>query len=108
MISFCQFYLVKFPKILRNKYAVTALVFLVYVLFLDDTDIFTVYSNIKKRGDLIEQNESIKDKLASNRLALKHLNEIYYLEHYARSKKFFKAENEEIFVIIPSDSVQAE
>jgi hypothetical protein len=99
---------VKIPKFLRNKYAITSIVFLVYILFLDDTDIFTVYANIKKRSDLIEQNESIKEKLASNRLALKHLNETYYLEHYARSKKFFKAKDEEIFVIIPNDSVRVE
>jgi cell division protein FtsB len=75
---------------------------------LDDTDIFTVYSNLKKRSDLMEQNESIKEKLAGNRLALKHLSDNYYLEHYARSKKFFKAKDEEIFVIIPNDSFQAE
>lgn len=83
---------------------VTSLLFVVYVLFLDDTDIFTVYTNLKKRSNLIEQNYVMKEKLAENRLALKNLDKIYYLEHYARSKKFFKANDEDIFVIIPNDS----
>jgi len=94
----------KLPKLLRNKFYVTFFLFSVYVLFLDDTDIFTVYANIKKRNDLITQNEVIKEKLASNKLALKQLDQVYYLEHYARSKKFFKAKDEDIFVIIPSNA----
>ncbi|MFM7663558.1 MAG: hypothetical protein ACKO68_03415 [Bacteroidota bacterium] len=93
------------PKIIRNKYFVTSAVFIIYILFLDDTDIFTVYSNLNKRSNLIEQNEAIKEKLASNRIALQNLDNIYYLEHYARSKKFFKAKDEDIFVIIPNDSI---
>ncbi|NBU92745.1 MAG: hypothetical protein EBR54_05825 [Flavobacteriia bacterium] len=95
----------KLPKIFRNKYIITSLIFLIYILFLDDTDIFTVYSNLKKRSELVEQNRMIKAKLTENQNALKQLDKLYFLEHYARSKKYFKSVDEDIFVIIPSDSL---
>jgi len=97
---------VKVPKFLKNKFTITTSIFLIYVLFLDDNDIFTVYSNINKRNSLSAQNKEVKLKLEQNRTALQHLNQTYYLEHYARSKKFFKASDEDIFVIIPKDSIK--
>lgn len=47
----------------------------------------------------------IKAKLTENQNALKQLDKLYFLEQYARSKKYFKSVDEDIFVIIPSDSL---
>jgi len=96
---------VKNSRIFRNKFIITSGIFLVYILFLDDSDIFTVYRNLRKRSDLIQQNKEIKQQLSESQLALRQLDKLNYLEHYARSKKYFKSLDEDIFVIIPKDSV---
>ncbi len=91
--------MIKIPKYLKNKYGLTIFVFLIYVLFLDDLDIFSIISQKQKLNKLEIQRDDMKNQLTSNRSTLRKLNKINYLEAYARSEKFFKKENEEIFVI---------
>jgi cell division protein DivIC len=89
----------KIPSYLKNKYGLTLFVFLIYVLFLDDLDIFCIISQKQKLNKLEIQRNEMKNQLISTRSTLRKLNKINYLEAYARSEKFFKKENEEIFVI---------
>lgn len=89
----------KIPSYLKNKYGLTLFVFLIYVLFLDDLDIFSIISQKQKLNKLEIQRNEMKNQLLSTRSTLRKLNKINYLEAYARSEKFFKKENEEIFVI---------
>lgn len=89
----------KIPSYLKNKYGLTLFVFLIYVLFLDDLDIFSIISQKQKLNKLEIQRDDMKNQLISTTSTLRKLNKINYLEAYARSEKFFKKENEEIFVI---------
>ena len=89
----------KIPSYLKNKYGLTLFVFLIYVLFLDDLDVFSIISQKQKLNKLEIQRDDMKNQLISTRSTLRKLNKINYLEAYARSEKFFKKENEEIFVI---------
>ena len=91
--------MIKIPKYLKNKYGLTLFVFLIYVLFLDDLDIFSIISQKQKLNKLEIQRDDMKTQLISTRSTLRKLNKINYLEVYARSEKFFKKENEEIFII---------
>ena len=91
--------MIKIPKYLKNKYGLTIFIFLIYVLFLDDLDIFSIISQKQKLNKLEIQRDEMKNQLTSNRFTLRKLNKINYLEAYARSEKFFKKENEEIFII---------
>ena len=89
----------KIPSYIKNKYGLTLFVFLIYVLFLDDLDIFSIISQKQKLNKLEIQRDDMKNQLISTTSTLRKLNKINYLEAYARSEKFFKKENEEIFVI---------
>jgi hypothetical protein len=89
----------KIPSYLKNKYGLTLFVFLIYVLFLDDLDIFSIISQKQKLNKLEIQRDDMKTQLISTRSTLRKLNEINYLESYARSQKFFKKDEEEIFII---------
>ena len=91
--------MMKIPSYLKNKYGLTLFVFLIYVLFLDDLDVFSIISQKQKLNKLEIQRDEMKNQLTSNRSTLRKLNKINYLEAYARSEKFFKKENEEIFII---------
>jgi hypothetical protein len=84
---------------LKNKYFLTLFIFFVYTLFLDDFDVFIIISQKNKLNNLKEQRDEMHKQLIISKDIYKKLNHINYLESYARSKKFFKKDNEEIFVI---------
>ena len=98
----------KYPKIqewkhrlrfFRNKYIFTTTVFLVFALFLDDNDIFSMVSHARKLNRLEASKELVSEKLTSIRHTLRQLKYSSELERYAREKKFFKKDDEDIFVI---------
>lgn len=89
----------KIPKYLKNKYAVAIGVFVIYTLFLDDVDIFTIVRQNRKLSELENQKELTLDQLHETKETLKKLETINGLERYAREKKLFKKDDEDIFVI---------
>jgi cell division protein FtsB len=89
----------KIPPFVKNKYFITTFSFLVYFLFLDDLDIITIVNQKRKLSKLEEQRDIIAEQLKETKNTLKKLKNLDYLESYARSEKFFKKDDEEIFVI---------
>jgi len=90
---------IRVPAYLKNKYILTGIVFVVYFLFLDDWDVFTLISQQHKMNQLTEQNMEMSKQLKETKQILRRLKNTDYLEAYARSEKFFKRDDEEIFVI---------
>lgn len=72
---------------------------MVYFFFLDDWDIFTLIRQQRKLNQLTEQNEGMAIQLKETKNILKKLKNTDFLEAYARSEKFFKKDDEEIFVV---------
>ena len=89
----------KIPKYLRNKYAIAIGLFVIYTLFLDDVDVFTVIRQNSKLSELEEQKVITQRQLEETRETLDKLESISGLERYAREKKLFKKDDEDIFVI---------
>ena len=89
----------KIPAFVKNKYFITSLAFAIYFLFLDDLDIITIINQKRKLSKLQDQRDLLADDLKETKNTLKRLKNINYLESYARSQKFFKKDDEEIFVI---------
>ncbi len=90
-------------NLLRNKYFVVSLAFLVWMVFFDKNDLFSQYqyrhqlSKIKQERDFYEK-ETVRvhndlDELKSNKEKL---------EKFAREKYLMKKDNEDVFVIIKS------
>jgi len=90
-----------FPSWLKNRYALTVLIFCVWLAFFDKNDII---SQFKLRGDLrkleaekeyylseIKKDEEKLEELISNKNTL---------EKFARERYLMKRDNEEIFVIV--------
>lgn len=84
---------------LKNKFLLTTCFFLIYTLFLDEQDIFSIFSQRQKLNKLSVKKEKIKSKLIETQNTLNRLNQISEIERYAREKKYFKKNNEDIFVI---------
>ena len=89
----------KLPAFVKNKYFITSFAFLVYFLFLDDLDIITIINQKRKLYKLEEQRDFLASELTETKNTLRRLKSLNYLEAYARSQKFFKKDDEEIFVI---------
>ncbi len=83
----------------RNKYLLTFVVFILYNFLIDDLDIFTIFKQNYKLKDLRAEKNIVEAQLKETRSTLKNLETNHGLEKYAREKKFFKKDNEEIFVI---------
>jgi proteasome assembly chaperone (PAC2) family protein len=84
---------------LKNKFIITSLVFLTYIIFIDDNDIFFITNQNEKLSELEIRNEKMKKKLEETKSILNKIEDLDFLEAYARETKFFKRDNEEIFVI---------
>ncbi len=84
---------------MRNKFILATTIFFVYVLFLDENDIFTIISHNHKLSVLKEETEQIKQDLEETRETLSKLEERSEVERYAREKKLFKKDDEDVFVV---------
>ncbi len=83
----------------KNKYILTTLIFVFYGLFLDEDDIFFIVSQRIKLSKLEKDKVEMEHKLAQTKYTLKKLKYTAALETYAREKKLFKKDNEDIFII---------
>lgn len=83
----------------KNKFILTSFLFLIYMLFLDDVDIFTIINQKRKYYRLLEAKADVSRKLSQVRSQLNQLKYTSELESYARENKLFKKENEDIFII---------
>lgn len=89
----------KYLILLKNKYIIALLVFLVYNLFLDDIDIFTIINQNKRLSRLRSSQSEVALKLRETKYTLQQLKHDYALEKYAREEKLFKRDNEDVFII---------
>lgn len=91
--------MVKSLKYVRNKYVLTTLLFFVFILFLDDVDVSTIFQQRKKHKALVEEKSEVEQKLNKVKSTLEKLSDPKELERFAREKKMFKKDDEDIFVI---------
>jgi cell division protein DivIC len=90
-------------SLLRNKYLITALGFLAWMLFIDRNDLPTQWKRVKELKTL-QQSEKTMDKQISDtkqELELLKTNPST-LEKYAREKFMMKRDNEDVFIVSPS------
>lgn len=89
----------KWLNYFKNKFILTGFLFLVYMLFLDDVDIFTIINQKRKFYRLVEAKAEVSRKLYLVKTQLNQLKYTSELESYARENKLFKKENEDVFII---------
>jgi cell division protein DivIC len=90
----------KLPKPLRNKYLVLFLLFILWIIFIDDYNLIN-QSKIKNTvDDLKRQKEFYITEIKSDSIELYKLqNDPAEQERFAREKFLMKKENEDIFII---------
>ncbi|KAB2858850.1 MAG: septum formation initiator family protein [Flavobacteriales bacterium] len=89
----------KIPNWLKNKYILTIVGFIVWLLFFDQNNFITQYDFIKQLKSLEKDKAFFMEELNKTRQELNDLTtNPVTLEKFAREKYFMKKDNEEIFV----------
>jgi hypothetical protein len=90
----------RLPRFLRNKYALTTLAFLAWMLFFDAHGIVQRLRGIRELREAKAQVQYYKKQIAQTQ---KDLNMLFSspesMERFARERFYLKKDNEEIFLI---------
>lgn len=84
------------PKPLRNKYLLTLVVFLVWMLFLDKHNFMLQYNLASTCSNYEHEIVEYKEQIIQLKTDLKDLDKDQ--EKYAREKYYMKKPNEEVFI----------
>lgn len=84
---------------LKNKFILAIIVFFVYSLFLDENDIFTMVNQSSQLKELEKDTAEIQAELNKTLSTLEKLKYRSEVERFARENKYFKKDNEDVFVI---------
>jgi len=88
------------PKPLRNKYLILLLLFIFWIVFLDDYNLINQNKMKNNADDLKEQKEFYISEIKSDSTELSKLkNDSEEQEKFAREKFLMKKDNEDIFII---------
>jgi cell division protein DivIC len=90
------------PRWIKNKYFLTLIGFAVWMLFVDDRDVFTTYFTQRQELKIIQKNKLyFESEIATTLLEIKQLkNNPATIEQYAREKYFMKKPNEDLFIVV--------
>lgn len=90
----------KYLSVLLNKYFIAFIFIAAWILFFDDTDIFTQRERLNELKELQQKEEYFKKQTEQ---AKQELNDIKSsdetLEKFAREKYYFKKPGEDIFIV---------
>jgi len=90
----------KIIKILKNRYIIAILFFVVWVGFLDNNNLIRTMKARKSLKELRTTKSFYLDEIAENQRILKELNENKEsFEKFARETYFLKKPSEEVFII---------
>jgi len=92
------------PAWLKNKYLLTLAVFIVWMLFFDDRDLYvTVHKQRQELQELKTSKTYFEEQIANSKKQLDQLKvNALTIEKYAREKYLMKRDNEDLFVIQPA------
>lgn len=90
-----------FIKLIKNKYFLTTIGIIVWLLFFDKNDVFSQAELITKLNKLKSDREYYIAEIKSNRAEIEELKtNKKSLEKFAREKYHMKKDNEDVYVII--------
>ena len=87
-------------SVIKNKYTLTLLLFLLWMMFFDLKDWSLISARQKKLKDLENSEQHFNRQIAETRNELRLLNSsAATIEKYAREKYLMKKDNEDLFIV---------
>lgn len=94
----------KIPSYLKNRYAITGLVFIVWITFFDQNKLITQFQYRSQLNKLEEEKKFYQEEIEVIQADLKELQtNPNTLEKFAREKYLMKKDDEVLFVIVEED-----
>lgn len=87
-------------KNLFNKYLITLVLFIVWLLFFDKNDVFTQLDLSRQTKKLYEEKKYYQAEIRKNKALIEEFkNNVQSVETFARERYWMKKDNEEVYVI---------
>jgi len=99
MISFR--FINKIPAVFRNKYILTILIFLIWIILLDSNNLLARYKEMRELRNLRNDKEYYLNKIEVDRKKLQELKtDNHNLEKFAREQYRMKKPDEDLYIIL--------
>lgn len=90
---------VRIPKLLKNRFFLASLFFVIWMLFIDNYS-YLEHRVLNKEIEKLEDNKAyFQEQIRRDREAIRSLKNSDATEKYAREKYYMKRENEDIYII---------
>lgn len=95
----------KIPPPLRNRYILTTVLFLVWIILLDSNNLLARIKDMKELKNLKNDREYFSKKIESDRIKLRELKtDNDNLEKFAREQYLMKRADEDLYIVLtPSE-----
>ncbi|TZF81195.1 septum formation initiator family protein [Pedobacter sp. BS3] len=95
----------RFVHLIRNKYLISTVAFVVWMLFFDRNDLMSQYEYRTQLNKLEEEKEFYTQQIEKVKQDLDELTTNRdQLEKFAREKYHMKKDNEDVYIIVPAKS----
>ena len=92
----------KISSIVKNKYLIVLVGFLVWMIFFDPKDWRLIVAREEKLNELEKSEQSLIKKIAATQIELNMLKgDARTIEQYARENYIMKKDNEDVFIVKP-------
>jgi cell division protein FtsB len=97
----------KIPRFLKNKFLITGIVFLVFIIFLDRNNLISQYKMKKELNGLKKELKYLRDQTAADSARLSRLiNDSLQLEKLGREKYLMKRDSEDIYLVVRKTGIK--
>jgi cell division protein DivIC len=91
-------------KILRNKWIVTSVLFLTWIIFFDENSIISHQKNKRRLYELKQQEEYYRERIEVDKQKLEDLKSgEEKLEKFAREQYYMSKPDEDVFVVVENN-----
>ncbi len=89
---------------LRNKFVIASLIFLVWILFFDENSISRQLQDRRQLSDLHQQKEYYIERIAADNERFEELHKgNAELEKFAREQYYMSKPDEDVFIVVEQD-----
>jgi cell division protein DivIC len=91
----------KIPAVFRNKYLLTIIIFLIWLLLFDSNNLIARYKEMRELRKLKTDREYYLKRIEADRRKLLELKtDNHNLEKFAREQYFMKKSDEDLYIIL--------
>lgn len=94
----------RMPSWMKNRYIITILIFLIWIVFLDPNNLISRVRDVRARNRLVHEREYYLKRIEEDRRKLEELRTSdENLEKFAREQYRMKKPDEDLFIIVTPD-----